>query len=38
MAKGLRMPPNLPELYKPALEELKEYGYEFSTKRIKLNQ
>lgn len=36
-AKGLRMPPNLPELYKPALEELKEYGYEFSTKRIKLN-
>lgn len=30
------MPPNLPELYKPALEELKEYGYEFSTKRIKL--
>ena len=36
-AKGLRMPPNLPELYKPALEELKEYGFEFSTKRIKLN-
>lgn len=37
-AKGLRMPPNLPELYKLALEELKEYGFEFSTKRIKLNQ
>ncbi len=37
MAKGLRMPPNLPELYKPALEELKEYGFEFVTKRIKLN-
>lgn len=36
-AKGLRMPPNLPELYKPALEELKEYGFEFTTKRIKLN-
>ena len=36
-AKGLRMPPNLPELYKPALEELKKYGFEFSTKRIKLN-
>ncbi len=33
-AKGLRMPPNLPELYKPALEELKKFGYEFSTKRI----
>lgn len=37
-AKGLRMPPNLPEFYKPALEELKEYGYKFSTKRIRLNQ
>jgi len=36
-AKGLRMPPNLPELYKPALEELKEYGFEFTTKRIELN-
>ena len=36
-AKGLRMPPNLPELYKPALEELKEFGFEFSTKRIRLN-
>jgi len=36
-AKGLRMPPNLPELYKPALDELKEYGFEFTTKRIKLN-
>lgn len=35
-AKGLRMPPNLPELYKPALEELKEHGYEFKTKRIRL--
>jgi len=31
------MPPNLPELYKPALEELKELGFEFSTKRIVLN-
>ena len=36
-AKGLRMPPNLPELYKPALNELKEYGFEFSTKKIELN-
>ena len=35
-AKGLRMPPNLPELYKPALEELKEFGFEFSTKSIVL--
>jgi len=35
-AIGLRMPPNLPELYKPVLEELKEYGFEFHTKRIKL--
>ena len=35
-AKGLRMPPNMPELYKLALEELKEYGFEFTTKRIKL--
>jgi len=35
-AKGLRMPPNLPELYKPALEELKDHGFEFSTKRIRL--
>ncbi len=32
-AKGLRMPPNLPELYKPVLEELKEYGFELTTKR-----
>jgi saccharopine dehydrogenase-like NADP-dependent oxidoreductase len=36
-ATGLKMPPNLPELYKPALEELKKFGFEFSTKRIKLN-
>jgi len=35
-AKGLRMPPNLPELYKPALNELKEHGFEFKTKRIRL--
>jgi saccharopine dehydrogenase-like NADP-dependent oxidoreductase len=36
-AKGIRIPPNLPELYKPALEELEEFGFKFSTKRIKLN-
>ncbi len=34
---GLKMPPNLPELYKPALEELKKFGFEFLTKKIKLN-
>jgi saccharopine dehydrogenase-like NADP-dependent oxidoreductase len=36
-ATGLKMPPNLPELYTPALEELKKFGFEFSTKKIKLN-
>jgi hypothetical protein len=36
-ATGLKMPPTLPELYKPALEELKKFGFEFSIKRIKLN-
>ncbi len=36
-ATGLKMPPNLPELYKLALEELKKFGFGFSTKRIKLN-
>lgn len=36
-ATGLKMPPTLPELYKPALEELKKFGFEFSTKRIRLN-
>lgn len=36
-ATGLKMPPNLPELYKPELEELKKYGFEFTTKKIKLN-
>jgi saccharopine dehydrogenase-like NADP-dependent oxidoreductase len=35
-ATGLRMPPNLPELYKPVLEELKEHGLVFNTKRILL--
>jgi len=34
---GLKMPPNFPELYKPALEELKKFGFEFLTKKIKLN-
>lgn len=36
-ATGLKMPPTLPELYKPVLEELKNFGFEFSKKRIKLN-
>ncbi len=33
-AIGLKMPPNLPELYKPVLEELKKFGFEFSIKKI----
>ncbi len=36
-ASGLRMPPNLPELYKPVLEELKEYGYAFQVKKSSLS-
>jgi len=36
-AKGLKIPPNLPELYKPALSELKTFGFEFSTHKILLN-
>jgi saccharopine dehydrogenase-like NADP-dependent oxidoreductase len=36
-ATGLRMPPNLPELYQPALAELKKYGFEYSTKKIQLD-
>ena len=36
-ATGLKMPPNLPQLYKPALEELKKFGFEFILKNIKIN-
>ena len=31
-AIGLKIPPTFPELYKPALKELKEFGFEFTTK------
>ncbi|NQV02473.1 MAG: saccharopine dehydrogenase, partial [Bacteroidia bacterium] len=37
VATGFRMPPNLPELYQPALEELAKYGFRFTTKTIKLD-
>jgi len=33
-ATGLRMPPNLPELYKPVLEELETFGYTFKRQNI----
>ena len=33
-ATGLRMPPNLPELYKPVLEELETFGYTFKRQSI----
>ena len=33
-ATGLRMPPNLPELYKPVLKELEEFGFVFKRKNI----
>lgn len=33
-ATGLRMPPNLPELYKPVLEELETFGFVFKRKTI----
>ncbi len=35
-ATGVLMPPTLPELYKPVLDELKTFGYEFKRKTIKL--
>jgi len=37
VATGFRMPPTLPEIYKPALEELATYGFEFTTKTIPLD-
>jgi len=35
-ATGVLMPPTLPQLYKPALDELKTFGFEFKRKTIKL--
>jgi saccharopine dehydrogenase-like NADP-dependent oxidoreductase len=35
-ASGVQMPPTLPELYKPFLEELANYGFEFRRRTIKL--
>lgn len=35
-AVGVLMPPTLPELYKPVLDELKTFGFEFKRKKIKL--
>jgi saccharopine dehydrogenase-like NADP-dependent oxidoreductase len=35
-ATGVLMPPTLPELYKPVLDELKTFGFEFKCKTIKL--
>ncbi|MCK5742080.1 MAG: saccharopine dehydrogenase NADP-binding domain-containing protein, partial [Chlorobi bacterium] len=33
-ATGLKMPPTLPELYKPVLEEMRGFGYEFKRETI----
>jgi saccharopine dehydrogenase-like NADP-dependent oxidoreductase len=33
-ASGARMPPNLPELYRPVLEELATLGYEFMRRTV----
>ena len=35
-ATGVLMPPTLPELYKPVLDELKTFGFEFKRKTIEL--
>jgi len=35
-ATGVQMPPTLPELYKPMLEELATFGYEFKRRAISL--
>ena len=35
-ATGAKMPPTLPELYKPVLEELDTFGYRFERRSIKL--
>jgi len=33
-ASGARMPPNLPDLHKPVLEELATFGYEFKRRTV----
>ena len=33
-ATGVRMPPTLPELFKPVLEELATFGYEFKCRTV----
>ena len=35
-ATGVLMPPTLPELYKPALDELSDFGFKFKRKTIKM--
>lgn len=35
-ARGVHIPPTLPELYPPVLEELASYGFQFQYKTIKL--
>ncbi len=35
-ASGVHMPPTLPELYQPVLEELAKYGFEFQRRTVKL--
>ncbi len=35
-ATGVLMPPTLPELYKPVLEELSHFGFNFIRKTITL--
>jgi len=33
-ATGLRMPPNVPELYKPLLEELESFDFKFKRQKV----
>lgn len=35
-ATGLKMPPNLPELYKPVLKELEEFGFIFKRQKFSI--
>ena len=35
-ATGLRMPPNLPELYKPVLQELEEFDFIFKRQKFSI--
>ncbi|NQS97574.1 MAG: saccharopine dehydrogenase NADP-binding domain-containing protein [candidate division Zixibacteria bacterium] len=36
IASGVHMPPTLPELYRPILEELATYGFEFRRRMVRL--